>query len=243
MKEKREREEFLETLWHMKEHGQRSMDELRRWMKQAFDQGVVDELAGAGLVDVGKTGSEVSLTGQGEEYARKLVRAHRIAERLVHDVLRSESESSACEFEHTVSPELIDGICTLLGHPRECPHGMPIPEGECCKRAATSAKSSVVPLTQLGIGQVARIAYVECRSDRQLHKLEDLQIRPGVELKLHQTYPTFVIECEGTSIALDRDVASNIRVWRPVSGESAQGVQARGRGWGGLGFRRRRGHR
>jgi DtxR family Mn-dependent transcriptional regulator len=236
----REKEEFLETLWHMKEHGQRSMSELRTWMKQDFDQQEVVELAEAGLVDVGKGGSEVWLTPKGEEYARKLVRAHRIAERLVHDVLRSESESSACEFEHTVNPELVDGICTLLGHPRECPHGMPIPEGECCRRAATSAQASVVPLTQLDIGQAARIAYVECRSDRQLHRLEDMQIRPGNEVRLHQTYPAFVIECEGASIALDPDVASAIRVWRPPppAGETRprqRGLQGRFR------FRHRRG--
>jgi hypothetical protein len=37
-----------------------------------------------------------------------------------------------CKFEHILSPDVTDRICTLLGHPLECPHGSPIPQGPCC---------------------------------------------------------------------------------------------------------------
>ena len=57
------------------------------------------------------------------------------------------------------------------------------------------------------------MAYVNSREDRQLHKLNALNIRPGAAVKLHQTYPTYVIECEGTMIALDRELASQICLW------------------------------
>ncbi|MBF0511516.1 MAG: metal-dependent transcriptional regulator [Candidatus Omnitrophica bacterium] len=123
-------------------------------------------------------------------------------------------EGIACEFEHTVSLELVNGICTLLGHPKECPHGMPIPEGECCRQAAKTASSFIIPLSDLKLGESARIAYINCKSDQQIHKLEGLCIRPGVTIKLHQNYPTYVIECEGASIALDGDVVANISVWK-----------------------------
>ena len=45
-------------------------------------------------------------------------------------------EKNACTFEHILSPEVTDRICTFLGHPRTCPHGSPIPEGDCCRGMA-----------------------------------------------------------------------------------------------------------
>ena len=163
------------------------------------------------------------------ERARRLIRAHRLAECLLQHVFARNSESGACEFEHIVSPEIVDSICTLLGHPKECPHGMPIPEGECCRCFARTAQSVIVPLTGLAVGQSARIAYINCREDQRLHKLDGLCIRPGVMVKVHQTYPAYVIECEGVSVALDKEIISNICVWQenkghgPAEGEAAGG--------------------
>jgi putative ABC transport system ATP-binding protein len=72
----------------------------------------------------------------GEARARDVIRRHRLAERLFMDVLsirdEAEIESSACKFEHILSPEVTDRMCTLLGHPDSCPHGSPIPQGRCC---------------------------------------------------------------------------------------------------------------
>jgi putative ABC transport system ATP-binding protein len=75
-------------------------------------------------------------TPQGESRARDVIRRHRLAERLFMDVLNihdeREVEQSACQFEHILSPEVTDKMCTLLGHPMACPHGSPIPKGPCC---------------------------------------------------------------------------------------------------------------
>jgi Mn-dependent DtxR family transcriptional regulator len=48
-----------------------------------------------------------------------------------------EVAEEACKFEHILSPEATERICTFLGHPRTCPHGSPIPAGECCIAAKT----------------------------------------------------------------------------------------------------------
>ena len=48
----------------------------------------------------------------------------------------TEIEQQACKFEHILSPEATDKICTFLGHPRTCPHGAPIPMGACCGRSS-----------------------------------------------------------------------------------------------------------
>jgi len=44
------------------------------------------------------------------------------------------ADSHACKFEHIISPELDQRICTFLGHPKTCPHGNVIPPGLCCPR-------------------------------------------------------------------------------------------------------------
>jgi Mn-dependent DtxR family transcriptional regulator len=51
----------------------------------------------------------------------------------------TEIEQQACKFEHILSPEATDKICTFLGHPRTCPHGAPIPRGGCCDKASSNS--------------------------------------------------------------------------------------------------------
>jgi putative ABC transport system ATP-binding protein len=78
---------------------------------------------------------EAQLTTAGTQRARDVVRRHRLAERLFKDTFsidESEVHTQACKFEHIISPELDQRICTFLGHPKTCPHGNPIPPGDCC---------------------------------------------------------------------------------------------------------------
>ena len=88
---------------------------------------------------VGDGSIVVELTPRGRERAASIIRRHRLAERLFTDSLAMDSESEieqqACKFEHILSPEATDKICTFLGHPRTCPHGAAIPPGPCCQRA------------------------------------------------------------------------------------------------------------
>jgi len=206
-----DRDEMLERLWQLRERGASGVGELQASLGEHFQPRDLEWLQADGLVT--RDGEQVALTESGIAHAQRLIRAHRIGERLIHDVMGREFESGACEFEHILATEIVDGICTLLGHPRECPHGFPIPEGECCRISARYVQKIIVPLTELAIGQTARVAYVYTRSDQQLHRLTSLQIRPGRLVKLHQAYPSYVIECEGASIALDDEVARSINVW------------------------------
>ncbi|HKW63483.1 MAG TPA: ATP-binding cassette domain-containing protein [Candidatus Acidoferrum sp.] len=78
---------------------------------------------------------EAQLTPAGSQRARDVVRRHRLAERLFKDTFsvdETEAHTQACRFEHIISPELDARICTFLGHPKTCPHGNPIPPGDCC---------------------------------------------------------------------------------------------------------------
>jgi putative ABC transport system ATP-binding protein len=75
----------------------------------------------------------VELTPRGHQRAADIIRRHRLAERLFTD---TEIEQQACKFEHILSPEATDKICTFLNHPLTCPHGAAIPPGPCCGRSA-----------------------------------------------------------------------------------------------------------
>lgn len=96
---------------------------------------------------VGDGSIVVELTPRGRERAASIIRRHRLAERLFTDSLAMDSESEieqqACKFEHILSPEATDKICTFLGHPRTCPHGAAIPPGPCCQRAQGVSSMSV----------------------------------------------------------------------------------------------------
>ncbi len=83
-----------------------------------------------------REGNAFTYTAKGEARARSVIRRHRLAERLFMDTLamrdEAQLEETACTFEHILSPEATERICTYLGHPTTCPHGSPIPPGECC---------------------------------------------------------------------------------------------------------------
>src|SRR5580693_4058350 len=138
-------DEVLEHLWDRREtseHMQSTDFTAMQWRR------LIATLTRIGLVTV--TDGEERFTPAGEERARNVIRRHRLAERLFMDVLsirdEAEIESSACKFEHILSPDVTDRICTLLGHPLACPHGSPIPQGECCaeKRVLDSSEIASV---------------------------------------------------------------------------------------------------
>jgi putative ABC transport system ATP-binding protein len=86
---------------------------------------------------------EVHLTEAGSRRARDVVRRHRLAERLFTDAFAiedAEARVQACRFEHIITPELDQRICSFLGHPKTCPHGNPIPPGPCCETKTQEVK-------------------------------------------------------------------------------------------------------
>jgi putative ABC transport system ATP-binding protein len=124
-------DEVLEHMWTRREsqgHMESTDFTEVQWKR------LIATLSRIGLVTV--QNGEENFTPAGERRARNVIRRHRLAERLFMDILsiqdEVEIESSACKFEHILSPDVTDRICTLLGHPDACPHGSPIPRGECC---------------------------------------------------------------------------------------------------------------
>lgn len=132
-------DEVLEELWMAQE---RSVHREQAHFSEAQHRRLLTTMSRIGLVSLEK--GRVAFTTQGEARARSVIRRHRLAERLFMDVLfiRDDAavERNACTFEHLLSPEVTDRICTFLGHPTTCPHGSPIPEGDCCLQNLVSTE-------------------------------------------------------------------------------------------------------
>jgi DtxR family Mn-dependent transcriptional regulator len=212
--EARRAEEFLEAVFAESEAGHDDVSSvLSRLGDHAPGSGAEDfrSLAGMGLVRV--DGDQVTLTESGTVRARGVIRRHRLAERLFRDLLdlsEGAAESQACEFEHILSHEATDSVCTLLGHPPTCPHGKSIPPGDCCSAAHRSVQSLVTGLPHFPIGETGRIVFIAPRFHERMDKLAALGVVPGSEVRLHQRSPAYVLDIGETTVAIDAEIASEI---------------------------------
>lgn len=215
MDRKQKIEEALSIIWEEREKKSCGRDEIRKEIFEKVKEDILEDLIKEGHIIVDD--DSVKVTPKGEVMARDITRRQRLAERLLTDVLeldRGTMDSSACEFEHILSKEVEESICTLLGHPKECPHGLPIPSGDCCMKAKGLLESIVIPLARLKPGETGRVVYVLTREHPQLHKLMSLGIVPGVLILVHQIFPSFVIQVAQTQLALEKDIANEIYVKR-----------------------------
>lgn len=155
------------------------------------------------------------LTERGHAAAAQAIRRHRLAERLLADVLTTEEslvDEQACRLEHALVEGLDDAICTLLGHPTFCPHGKPIPRGACCAQMRDSLPRLIVPLAGLQPGQQGHIAYIRMNNPNRLQKPMAMGVLPGVEVRLLQRSPSFVFEAGHSQFAVDEEIAANVYV-------------------------------
>lgn len=157
----------------------------------------------------------VKLTDPGRKLALSVFRRHRLAERLLTDVLHLdwiESHEEACKLEHAISESLAASMEKALGNPKTCPHGNPIPDGE---GSITPTKSEV--LSDLGNGQKATVVQIPDENTDLLRYLKTLGMYPGVKIQVEEKAPfngPILVRVGSTSYPLSLDVASGIYVSR-----------------------------
>jgi DtxR family Mn-dependent transcriptional regulator len=211
--EKERIEEMLELLWTLKEAGHDELSTILEKSKDEDTQEVIDVLIQEELVE-SKNG-KIVLTNKGERKARGIVRRYRLAEALLAQVLELEDNEvmdSACKFEHVLSPKVTESICTFLGHPPVCPHGKPIPRGDCCLRAETEMKPYVTRLTDVEIGVDVSTVFINPMLHATLDRLAGFGIVPGSKMRLHQKNPSYVVQVGETTVALDEEIAKGIYI-------------------------------
>jgi DtxR family Mn-dependent transcriptional regulator len=176
---------------------------------------VLGELLRRGFVRPGQ--GTLALTKEGKREAEGAVRRHRLAERLMHDVLAVQGEqvdSAACEFEHSLHHGVDERICILLGHPKTCPHGRAIPPGRCCREQKGATTAMIVQLSAMKGDERGSVAYLSSRQMDTVQKLMALGVLPGSPVVVIQTFPSVVFQVNQTQIAVDSDLASDIFVRR-----------------------------
>src|SRR3989338_1526626 len=200
-------EESLSIVWEEREKKNYDKTDISGKISAKVEEDLLDDLVKMDYLLLEK--NNVKFTNAGERAAKDVIRRQRLAERLLADVLevgRQDVDSLACEFEHILSKEVEESICTLLGHPKECPHGLSIPQGMCCEKAKDELESIVVPLAKLSPGETGKVVYVLTRTHPQLHKLMSFGVVPGARVFIHQVFPSFVIQVEETQVALEEDI-------------------------------------
>ncbi len=208
-------DEILELVWTLREEGKATRSQILQRTQETQPEILLQELSVAGLLEA--AGEEVRLTRPGEERARIIIRRHRLAEVLLNnlfDLDNSQVESSACKFEHILTKTVTESVCTFLGHPPVCPHGRPIPRGECCDKIRTEIKPLVTRLSDAMLGEEVRIVFIAPKSRKRLEKLSSLGIVPGSRIRLLQRNPSFVLEIGETTIAVDKEITDEIYVKR-----------------------------
>lgn len=206
-------QEILENLWTALEEEEReniSINELGLDKQKS----PLSELSARKFILI--SGDLLELTAEGRREAENAIRRHRLAERLLNDVLATKHhllEEKACRFEHLLYEGIDDSICTLLGHPKFCPHGKPIPPGECCyKEKETGGPRLVAALSDLNPEQKGKIAYIQSRQSQEIQKLMSIGILPGTPIRLIRRFPSYVFEVGNTQYAVDRNIANEIYV-------------------------------
>jgi DtxR family Mn-dependent transcriptional regulator len=118
----------------------------------------------------------------------------------------------ACKMEHILSEELTESVCTFLGHPRTCPHGKPIPRGECCKKFKVEVTPVVTRLSEFEVGSKGKITFIVPSDPGRIGKLNSLGITAGSIIRLIQKTPSCVLQIDETTVALDPEIAKEIYV-------------------------------
>ncbi|WP_136526649.1 metal-dependent transcriptional regulator [Geomonas ferrireducens] len=207
-------EEILEALWIESEEKGTGYAELDRMEIEASDP-AYQELSSRALVEI--RGGRIYFRPEGREEGRMTIRRHRLAERLMMDVLNIRGESGdmkACQFEHLLNEGVDSKVCTMLNHPVTCPHGKPIPPGECCDEARKSGDLGVVPLTELKPGDEGDIAYIQTEDSKKMQKLMAMGVLPGNRISLLQAFPSYIFRVGFSEFAIDSAMAREIFVRR-----------------------------
>jgi DtxR family transcriptional regulator, Mn-dependent transcriptional regulator len=129
-------EMYLKAIWYIRERGEEvkvsSIAKLLN-VKQPSVVQMLRKLDEGNLVEYRK-GNMVRMTTEGERIGKQMIRNTRLLEVLMRDSLKIEiDEEMVCGIEHHMKQIFTDALCTLLKHPRKCPHDHRIPLGRCCR--------------------------------------------------------------------------------------------------------------
>jgi DtxR family Mn-dependent transcriptional regulator len=207
-------EEYCEAIWELKEDEveviQARVAERLHVSRPAVSE-MIKRMQGEGFVSL--SGTTINLTSQGRGLAEQVVRRHRLAERLLTDILGlpwADAHVEAGKWEHVISEPVEQAINRVLDHPTTCPHGNPIP-------GSSYAAPETVALSDLAVGAgftVSRIPEELEFTPGLLEFLEDAAVQPGRSGTVTATSPdgTTTVEIDGQHVGIGAFASARILV-------------------------------
>lgn len=224
-------ESYLETIYNMAMEGE-SVIGARLADKFGVSRATVTETVKR-LVSEGyaqqNTDKSLGLTVSGQQLTEEALRRHRLAERLLFDVLGMDwvsAHEQAHALEHWISGEVEERISAILGHPRTCPHGNPIP-GNASSGKTFLKEQNAFRLSDAEQGATVKVVLisevVEDESD-VLRRLSDKNVYPSSLLTIIESDASsaVVFDVNGEARSLSADLASKIWVTDPGIEASAK---------------------
>jgi DtxR family Mn-dependent transcriptional regulator len=185
----RQAEDYLKVIYEIERDGDAAATTViaaRLGIAPASVSGMVRRLARQGFVSVERYRG-ARLTARGRHVALQMIRRHRILESYLvtqlgfgWDGVHDEAE----RLEHAASASLIEAMAAVLGHPAVDPHGAPIPRAD-----GSVDDARLRSVDDLTVGTGARVARMSDRDPTLLRYLADLEIRPGVAVRLVDRAP------------------------------------------------------
>lgn len=214
-------EEYLETIYNMTMEGEPAIGARladKFGVSRATATETVKRLVADGYATQHQDKS-VALTESGKELTEHVLRRHRLAERLLFDVLGMDwisAHEQAHALEHWISDEVEQRISELLDHPATCPHGNPIP-GNATSGSAFLQEQAAFRLCDARQGQavgVVLISEVVEDESETLRRLSEKGIHPRSLLTVVETDPDSAVlfEVKGQVRSVARDLARKIWV-------------------------------
>lgn len=212
-------EEYLESILNLTTEGKPAIGARlaeRMNVKPATVVGAIDRLKKENLVVVDERTKEISLTAHGKNIAISLARRHRLAERLLVDVLGlswADAHDEACELEHAISPRVEEALVKFLNNPQTCPHGNPIPG------SGAVIAPNVVSLKRASIGSNVVLSHISEEAEHEpglLTYLQEHGLTPGAKFQIKGVTPVdeavIITKPDGLEIALGVKTAQKIYV-------------------------------
>jgi DtxR family transcriptional regulator, Mn-dependent transcriptional regulator len=131
-------EMYLKAIWTISERKEEvkvsSIAKLLNISQPSVVQ-MLRKLNDSNLVEYRGGKNVVGLTPEGQRIGKQMIRNTRLLEVMMKDALKIEiDEEMICGIEHHMKKRFTDALCTLLNHPRKCPHEHNIPYGQCCRK-------------------------------------------------------------------------------------------------------------
>jgi DtxR family transcriptional regulator, Mn-dependent transcriptional regulator len=131
-------EMYLKAIWTISERKEEvkvsSIAKLLNISQPSVVQ-MLRKLNDSNLVEYRGGKNVVGLTPEGQRIGKQMIRNTRLLEVMMKDALKIEiDEEMICGIEHHMKKKFTDALCTLLNHPRKCPHDHNIPYGQCCRK-------------------------------------------------------------------------------------------------------------